>query len=190
MNVINLENNVLRYKSTTSPAGLFDINPYTGEISFTPLSPGFYNANITVSDGTFNVSTIIQYNISKSMQKPKIEFIPQQAVLVGTPLVYQIKAMDLDNNTLYYTANTSFFNISSSGLINFTPSMSQLGIYNILVNVSNGVLSDSRILFLTVYDINRAPRIVSAPQNTVVNRNSLLRLNISACDPDIMPGCI
>ena len=81
MNVINLENNVLRYHSDTT---LFDINPYTGEISFTPLVPGFFSANITVTDGIFNVSTIINYNISKSMQKPKIDFIPPQSVLAGS----------------------------------------------------------------------------------------------------------
>jgi hypothetical protein len=182
MSVINVENSVLRY---SSDAKIFDINPYTGEISFTPQIPGYYVVNITVTDGLFNVSQIIAYNVSKSVQKPKIDFIQPQSVLVGTALLYQVKAHDPDNNTLTFISNSTLFNISSSGMINYTASAQDVGMYSIMINVSNGMLSDAKLLYLTVYSFNRPPKFVNVPGYISVNRNSLLVINVSACDPDI-----
>ena len=141
--------------------------------------------NITVTDGLFNVSQIIAYNVSKSVQKPKIDFIQPQSVLVGTALLYQVKAHDPDNNTLTFISNSTLFNISSSGMINYTASAQDVGMYSIMINVSNGMLSDAKLLYLTVYSFNRPPKFVNVPGYISVNRNSLLVINVSACDPDI-----
>ncbi|MGV8171645.1 MAG: S8 family serine peptidase [Candidatus Woesearchaeota archaeon] len=187
INATDQDNDVLTYYDDSD---LFEINPYTGEISFTPRIAGNHSIKITVSDGKYNVSGMVDFIIVRKVERPIIDFIPPRTILQGNTFLYQVKAYDPQNDTLYYSVNTTLFNISSTGLINYTTKREDIGSYSILVNVSNSLLSDSRILNLVITDINKPPIILSVPINLSTSRNRLLRINVSACDPDIDILCI
>jgi hypothetical protein len=67
---------------------------------------------------------------------PTIQAISNQSVDHNSMFTLQINATDSDNHSLVYYDNTTLFNISNStGLINFTPTIVQIGNYSILITV-------------------------------------------------------
>jgi hypothetical protein len=72
-------------------------------------------------------------------QPPTVVAIIDQNATTGTLFSLQINASDPDGNALEYFDNTTIFNISSSGLISFTPSDSDVGNHSILITIGDNV---------------------------------------------------
>ncbi|GEM_PF-4567105 len=72
---------------------------------------------------TGNASTVIICNSNP----PNISAIPNQVATVGTLFSYQANASDPEGETIVYTDNSAFFDISNTGLISFTPVTGQEG---------------------------------------------------------------
>ena len=97
------------YDNTT----MFEINPYTGNISFMPRNKdvGNHSVEFTVSDGFSDVSIIVNYTINNVNDTPVMEFIMPQIVVENTTFTYQVIASDAENDTLTFSDNTPLFNI-------------------------------------------------------------------------------
>ena len=69
---------------------------------------------------------------------PTITAVSSQTATAGTAYSLQITASDTDSSdTLTYADNSSLFNISSSGLISFTPVTGDIGDYTSLITVND-----------------------------------------------------
>lgn len=118
---------------------LFNINQTTGEIFFTPTNTlgGKHFVLIGARDSQGNYDEqAFQLVIKNENNPPYIKYIQPQHLKPGEHFEFQIDATDPENQSLFFLDNTNLFNINiHTGLINFTPSVSQKGTYNINITV-------------------------------------------------------
>jgi len=157
----------------------------TGWITYTPILIEVFWANITVSDGSANVSTVIFCNISDIDDRPIfLTNITNMSVwnnlIEGQRYYFNISVYDEENATIQYNAtvinftdlNGSFwtgvtlFNFSSvsyypinnsAGWVNFSPSPAQVGHYWMNISASDGFSHTSVLFNFTVQNINNPP---------------------------------
>jgi hypothetical protein len=108
----------------------------------------------------------------------------------GEPLRFTISASDTDNTPLIYSASNlppgANFD-PQTRTFSWTPSFDQAGIYpNIHFQVSDGELTDSEDITITVINVDRPP-VLDFVGNKLVNEEELIEFTISAADPDKDP---
>lgn len=101
-------------------------------------------------------------------RRPTIPVIPGQSIAHNSPFVYDLNATDQENHTLSYADNTTLFEINSStGLMNFTPNISQVGNYTILITVTEVnswcIRATNATFSLEIY--NRPPNLTAVIPN-------------------------
>ena len=172
-------------------ATFFDITPFNGIITLTPKGAdvGNHSINITVSDGGLADSEVVQFSIVNSNDAPVISPMLPQKVPEGTLFTFQVQATDPDSDPLSFSDDTSLFNITLTGLINFTPTNSDVGAHFIHITATDSLANDTKLLNLVVSDVNQPPQIISAPGTITVVRNQSFDINVTACDPDVDAGC-
>jgi len=138
---------------------LFDINLFLGTINFTPKAgqAGVYNITITATDLANSTNTTFQLTIESTNDPPRIDFIQPSRAPVGELFSLQVNATDPDNDTLQFFDNTELFNITGSGLINFTPVVNDTGVYFIDITVSDSQVNRSRLFNLVVSGADNPP---------------------------------
>lgn len=161
-------------------------------VNFAPNDTAVYAhwVTITVNDGEATDSVSINFTVDNVPDFPRFTNISNMTAWGGAPFTYQVEAMDDDNatqfgETIYYWDNTSLFNISSSGLISFTPTNEQNGSYwiNISVNDSTDRWNSSVINF-TIY-INYAPNFSGLLEyNLTEGYLFTANLSINTTDPE------
>ena len=123
------------------------------------LCPETVCTNITydVSNGIlrFDAAHFTTFFTQQNMTNgaPMITSVPVTAATEGTAYRYDAEAADPDGNALTFSllAAPSGMSISSSsGIISWTPSISQIGINNATVSVSDGNLTDSQSFQINV----------------------------------------
>ena len=161
----------------TAPADFpnFYISP-SGIIYFTANKSdvGNHTVNISVYDGENWSTSQILFTVFPVNNPPVLQPIGNLTVYENTTFTLQLNATDTENDQLEFTylRLDSFpsFNLSSSGLINFTPATSEIGSH--LVNISvrqvyNHSLNDWEIITVTVKPMNSPPQIVEySPAST------------------------
>ncbi|MBI2549373.1 S8 family serine peptidase [Candidatus Woesearchaeota archaeon] len=173
-------------------ATFFTIHPITGAISLTPKQAnlGEYLVNITVTDGQLTVFEVVPFTITNTNDAPVILFIPPQRVQEGTSFMLQVNASDADADNILFSDNTTLFNISSEGIVSFTPTNGDVGNHLITITASDGLSNDTKLLNLVVDVLNQPPLFQIIPTEIYVMMNSLLEINVTACDPDLDPECV
>ncbi len=173
----------------TDNTPLFVTNQYLGSFAFTPKHPnvGIYNITMSATDGNLSASRSFTMTVTNTNDRPLIAFIPAQRSYVNESFNYLVTATDPDNNSLSYFDNTSLFNITANGLIDFMPTPAQLGEHSIAINVSDGFSIATRIMNIVVLG-NHSP-LVHPIANITVNLNGTFTVNVTACDPDFDPTC-
>lgn len=174
--------NTTLFNITTEGAGGYN---KTGRINFTPNDAFFGEnwVNITIKDLTnrFNWSLVL-FNVTYNTP-PTILPIPNQSTMEDSLFTYQINATDPDpQDTLTYFHNATYngtpmFNISPTGMINFTPTANDTGEHVINITVSDGEANVSTIMNLTIGDYNDFP--YWAPPLNIYYINFSNRLNIT-----------
>jgi len=104
-----------------------------------------------------------------------------------TPYSFAYSATDPDaGTTLTYKLESgpTGATVSSAGLFSWTPTASQLGLFNIVVSVSDGALADTAKAKLTVVHVNRAPTFAAELASQTVNQGSTINFTYTATDPD------
>lgn len=133
---------------------LFDINPTTGEIRFTPtqdhVNNSPYNFNITLLDHDDVDSTTQKFEliVQDTPDPPIIHTIPKQYAKVNETFKLTIKAVDLDSDRLYFYDDTTLFVIDiNTGKIIFTPNSADVGEHLIKIIVSDDDYQSANITF-------------------------------------------
>ena len=78
--------------------------------------------------------------------------IPDQTIQVGDDWQYQVICIDPDGDAISYADDTSLFDISNTGLMLFTPSVLNLGAYDITISCSDSQSTVSESFVLTIID--------------------------------------
>lgn len=114
-------------------------------------------------------------------QAPSFSIPCNSTMSQGTLFTCQLNASDPDGGTITYSQtpnapdNQTYFNISSSGLINFTPSNDAVGNHSVTITIDDGSgCNDAEISLLYEYNIsniNDAPILLESlpDQNFTVN---------------------
>jgi hypothetical protein len=185
---------VLTFSDNTD---LFEIEAATGVFSFTPTEEqvGKQNVKVTVTDkeGASDTAsfTITVANVN---DPPTLDFLPPQFALQGRLFQLKIVAGDPDlksdpTEKLRFSDDSAIFNINNdTGLISFTPTNDQLGIWIANITVTDkGGLSSTTSLTITVTNANDPPSIESIPPQTATE-GVPFQYQTNASDPDLKWG--
>ncbi len=178
---------------------LFDIDPITGLIEFTPRQDqvGTYATQVVAKDREEATdSETFTLEIQDAQDPPMLEAIPDQSATVGQPFTYSVAASDIDipyGDKLTFSDNTPLFQIDpDSGLISFTPTSRDIGEHKVTITVTDSREgSDSRSFTLSVLNtmgtFNRPPT-VEPVENQTAHEGIYFELQIRASDPDLDIG--
>ena len=184
----------------------FSLNSITGIINFNSVDEdvGQHILWINATDGKLNSLAKFNFTIYNVNDAPFIESITDQITSEDNATAIQLYIYDEDlkipiqiyNESLFvnltiYGVNASLFSFSlidrtndinkSYYLATFTPGKSDVGIYNITINVTDLSNASSFISFnLTVNAINHAPVLMNLTnQTSSINRTFYYRINAS-----------
>jgi PKD repeat protein len=162
--------------------GLFTFNPdYT--------QSGSYNVRFIVSDGTLADSELVAITVNNVNRNPVLAAIGPRSVNENQQLQFVITSADPDGGALTLTAqslptNTTFADSGNGhGLFTFNPDYTQSGSYNVRFIVSDGSLTDSELVAITVNNVNRNPVLATVGPHSV-DENQQLQFVITSTDPD------
>ena len=178
---------------------LFEIDPSTGVIAFTPRQDqvGSHSIQVAVLD---QAGTTDRRNFTLDIQDaddpPVLGPIPDLVATQGQPFTFRASASDPDlpyGDWLNFTDDCGLFVIGpTTGLIDFLPAVKDVGTYRVTVTVvdSDG-LSSTRTFALTVLNtignLDRPPAIEAIANQTAVEGQPF-SLSVRASDPDTGAG--
>lgn len=133
----------------------FEINSSTGMINQTQFANALIGNNtigITCGDGTNNVSqTFVLTIIDDTNNAPVLSSIGNQIATESSLFTLDVDATDADGDSFTFSSNSTIFTINNiTGLINFTPSIINVGNHTINISVSDSRLADWEVITFTV----------------------------------------
>lgn len=181
------DGSTLNYSASNIPAGSV-FTQSTRSLSWIPANDqaGTYQVTFTVSDGSLSDSEIVTLNVANLNEAPTLDAIGSQTVNEGVELALLITASDPEDGSLVLSATGlpegATFD-ATQGRFSWTPSFSQAGNFTVTFNVTDGSLSDSETVAISVVNNNQSPSISGSPA-TVVMANSSYQFTPTANDPD------
>ncbi|MBW2980867.1 tandem-95 repeat protein [Candidatus Woesearchaeota archaeon] len=164
------------------------INQTTGNVSFYTPHPDWFGVGVVqfyVNDSyVITYSNNVTLNITNINDPPILECLDNQTLAIEVLYTTEVNASDIDSTTLYFSDNSTLFNISlNTGIISFTPNSTDIGTYDINISVNDSELSDSCIV---VFDITNNTRPVLADiNNQTAWESSYFEMNVTASDADL-----
>ncbi len=116
---------------------------------------------------------------------PVLTEIGNMSVNEGELLEFTVSATDADEDELSYSASgeqEEYFD-PETGIFSWTPTSNDSGNYELTFTVSDGELTDSETIIISVGDVDRPP-VLDAIENKEVDENSTLSFTVTASDPD------
>ncbi len=179
-------NDVLHYSTNNS---IFEINETTGLINFTVevADVGIYDVNISVNDTQLSDSVVAKFTLWQN-NPPVLNPIGNQNATEDIRFELNLSAFDQDGHNLTFSSNTTLFNITwynkSMSIINFTPTLSQIGNYSINITVSDGYGGlDYEVITLTISTRNDPPEFVNLT-NLTAREDNMTIIIITAQDEE------
>ena len=179
----------------------FSIHLTSGVVALTTVLDyevtSLYTLTVRVSDSNGGVvTTSLTVTVSNANDSPQFLGVPYSAtVSENLPIatdVIKIAAFDADSDSLSYSlsgTNSGHFQISSSsGLVESTQVLDYetVNYYSLTVSVSDGSVSISTSLTISVSNTNDAPYVTNLPGNVSVAENDVTAavIDVNAGDPD------
>ncbi len=166
----------------------------TGDFSFTPDFTQANSYDITFSatdDSGAVVSEMVTVTVNEAgNQDPVLAAIGAQGVDENVTLAFTITSTDPDATfpaltTSALPTNASFVdNGDGTGDFSFTPDFFQAGTHSVTFVASDGTVSDSEVVEITVNNINRDPELAAIGAQ-VVDENGSLAFTVTASDLDL-----
>ena len=181
------DGDTLTYSASGLPTGA-TFNVTTRVFSWTPgySTAGTYNVTIIVTDGSLSDSETVAITVTNTNRAPVLSAIGSKTVAENSALTFTASATDADGDSLTYSATGlptgAAFNVTTR-VFSWTPGYSSAGTYNVTISATDGSLSDSETVAITVTNTNRAP-VLSAIGSQTVAENSALTFTASATDAD------
>jgi hypothetical protein len=184
------DDDAIIYSLTIFPEGM-TINATTGEIQWTPIGAqiGSQAVVVRVSD-EHGAASVQSFDITVE-QGPNFEPIITSTAVTeandGILYTYDVHADDPNGDVLTYTL-TAFpegMTIgSATGMIQWTPTIAQIGSHPVVVEVSDGRGGIATQSFtITVIEVNHDPEITSSPVTTATEGIPYI-YEVQATDPD------
>ena len=198
----------LTYSISGADASLFNINATTGAVTF-KSSPNYeapgdaggnniYDVKVTASDGTLSSTKDVAITVTNVNEAPTVTSAATASFAENaTGTVYAVAATDPDAGAaLTYSisgADASLFNINATtGVVTFksSPNYEAPGdagannVYDVNVTASDGSLSSTKAVAITVTNVNEAPTITSGAAASFAENGSGTVYTASATDPD------
>gem|GEM_PF-4243335 len=155
----------IAFSASNLPSGA-SFNAATRTFSWTPgfNQAGSYNVTFSVSDGFLSDSKTVNILVANINRPPVLNPIGNKAVNEGSLLQFIISGSDPDSDVIAFSASSlpggASFN-PADRTFSWTPGFTQAGLYNVTFSVTDGLLSDTETITITVTDKNRAPSLVS-----------------------------
>ncbi len=150
---------------------------------------GTRTINATIKDSLSNqVSIKWTVVVTKFNRAPILESIANKAGSKNTDLSFNITAIDLDGDDLTFSSNLSAIVISKINkflaTISWKPTNKDLGNNIINFTISDGILTDSKIIIIFVNATNNTPPIIISSPKTTATINEKYAYNADAIDSD------
>lgn len=181
----------LVFSADKLPAGAaFD--PATQVFTWKPNfeQSGEYNeVNFTITDPSgLNDSKTISITVNHVNRSPQLEDIASYTIDEDSLLTFELKGSDPDmedQDKLVYSAD----GLPEGAVLNVTafewkPTYDQSGSYPVTFTLTDGNLSVSKNMTITVNHVNRPPAIAEVVDQTV-DENAALQFTVSGSDPDV-----
>lgn len=186
------EGSALTFSIVANPTKgvLSGLNPSTGSVTYTPNANanGADSFTFKVNDGSTDSSAAaVSITVTPVNDLPVITSAAGTSATEGQPYSYDADASDVDGDSLTFSLTTNPVGMSlnsATGLISWTPSFTQSGSNNVVMQVSDsngGTASQS--FSVSVANVNGPPTISSISSQSVIE-NQLLQFSVSASDPD------
>lgn len=163
--------------------GLFYFRPVAAQV-------GQFVFTFTVSDGKLTDSETVTVTVLGPNRAPEISAIPDKSVQIGKTLAFSVIATDPDNDPLTYSYLPATANAvvnSTTGEFSFTPDSSQIGDLTLNFTVSDGVLSASAPVHITVREQTNAKPVITSQPVTIAAEETLYKYKVEATDADNDP---
>ncbi len=188
-------------------AAKFSINSSTGALSFVSApdyeaptdadSDNVYNVTVQVSDGLNTDSQALAVNVTNVNEAPTVTSAATASVPENTTAVMTVMASDPDAGTTFtYSINggadaAKFAINSSTGALTFVSApdyenptdVGADNVYNVTVQVSDGSLTATKAVAVSVTNVNEAPTVTSGATASVAE-NTTAVMTVTASDPD------
>ena len=198
----------LTYSLTGADASLFNINATTGVVTF-KSSPNYeapadaggnnvYDVTVRASDGTNFSTKDVAISVTNVNEAPTVTSAATASVGENaTGTVYTVAATDPDaGTTLTYSlsgADASLFDINATtGAITFKSSPNYEAptdaggnnVYNVTVGASDGTITTTKAVAITVTNVNEAPTITSGDAASFAENGTGTVYTAAATDQD------
>jgi hypothetical protein len=154
---------------------------------------GTSSATVQASDGSLNNQKSLTITVTATNHAPVLAQPNNMTVNEGATADQALSATDSDGNPLTFTlvsgptyatvSTTSPGTGTAAGNIHLAPGFSDAGTASASVRASDGSLSDTKSLTITVNDVNRAP-VLNAIANMTVNEGVTADQTITGSDAD------
>ncbi len=175
------------------PAGI-NLNAngtFSGTASYDAAGSSPYNVTITASDGSLTAATNLAITVNNTNREPEFTGAAAntaQTIAEGSGLT-ALAAADPDSDTLTYSLTSGTLPIgitfNADGTFTGATSPGSSGTFPLMFSVSDGTMTDTTTLNLTVSNTNHAPEFTGAATNTaqtIAEGSGLTAL--AAADPD------
>ncbi len=172
INATDPDGTSLTYTASPLPSGAV-FTASTRSFSWIPGSDqaGTYHVTFTVNDGTDSTSETVLFTVNQGNEAPILDPIGGQTVAEGALLTFVVTASDVNGDELIYSAAnlpTGAVFDAEQRRFSWTPDLTQAGSFTINISVTDGSLSDSESVEITVTNTNSAPVISGSPADTVM----------------------
>ncbi len=195
----DVEGDALTWNVGTAPASM-TVNSATGELNWTPAE-GVTSADVTllVNDGGANVTQAFTITVTAVNNAPVITQGESTSVTMSedgapTPFTLVLNATDSDHagSELSWSVSSAATNgtatVSGTGLsktVNYAPGTGFSGADSFTIQVTDGELTDSIVVNVTVQAVNAAPVIDQGDTTTMtLDEDGSQTLSLSATDSD------
>ncbi len=169
-------------------------DPSTGNFTWVPAfaqGPGDYSASFTATDHllpSLSDTVSVAIHVDKPNQPPSLAPIRDWTVNDEILLTFKANATDpnIPPEPLIFSLGSDApagASILPDGVFSWTPTEAQGGTYRFTVTVSDGILTDSTTVNVTVVETEQPP-VLTVPGPQTVEAGNLLIFTISATNPD------
>ncbi len=175
----------LETNGTLKTAAIFDYENNSSTFSIRLEAKDDYNASV---EGNF---TITLTNVNETPVITQGDGPLSYSLLEGSAFSLDLNATDIENDPLSWTVSVPASNgtaslASGTGILTYSPNANYNGTDSVTVTVSDGNLTDSVEVGLTITGVNDAPVITQGdgPLSYSLNEDSNLTVDLNATDVD------
>ena len=148
------DGDTLAYAATSLPPGA-SFSAGSRSFSWTPdyHRAGTYQVSFSVSDGQLADSELVTITVNNVNLPPTHPHLGPRSVQAGSTLTFSLSATDPDDDPLTCSAGNmpqGAFLSADTGTFSWTPTAAQVGTYPVTFSISDGALTDTETVLITV----------------------------------------